>query len=39
VENAQALSDKEAAQLLRRSYDLIFAKLTKKMQRELLEAS
>lgn len=39
VENAKALSDKEAAELLRRSYDLIFAKLTKKMQRELLEAS
>ena len=37
VENAKALSDQEAAELLRRAYALIFAKLTKKMQRELLE--
>jgi predicted DNA-binding protein (MmcQ/YjbR family) len=39
VENAKALSDQEAAALLRRSYELVFAKLTKKLQRELLEAS
>ena len=39
IENAKALSDKEAGELLRRSYDLIFAKLTKKLQRELLAAS
>lgn len=39
VENSKALSDKEAAALLRRSYELVFAKLTKKLQRELLEAS
>jgi predicted DNA-binding protein (MmcQ/YjbR family) len=35
VENAKALSDKEAAALLRRSYELVFAKLTKKLQREI----
>lgn len=35
VENANALDDQEAAQLLRRSYELVFAKLTKKLQREL----
>lgn len=38
VENAKALSDKEAALLVRRSYELVFAKLTKKLQREILEA-
>ena len=38
VENAKALSDKEAGALLRRSYELVFAKLTKKLQREILEA-
>lgn len=38
VENAQALDDKEAAELLRRSYELVFAKLTKKLQREIAEA-
>jgi predicted DNA-binding protein (MmcQ/YjbR family) len=35
VENAKALDDREAAELLRRSYELIFAKLTKKLQREI----
>ena len=35
VENAKALGDEEAAQLLRRSYELVFAKLTKKLQREI----
>lgn len=35
VEDAQALGDEEAAQLLRRSYELVFGKLTKKMQREI----
>jgi len=35
VEDADALSDDEAAQLLRRSYELVFAKLTKKLQREI----
>lgn len=35
VENANALDDEEAAQLLRRSYELVFAKLTRKLQREL----
>jgi predicted DNA-binding protein (MmcQ/YjbR family) len=29
------LSDEEAAQLLRRSYELVLAKLTKKLQREI----
>ena len=35
VEDAKALSDEEAAQLLRRSYELVFGKLTKKVQREI----
>ncbi len=35
VEKPSALSDKEAAELLRRSYELVFAKLTKKLQREI----
>ena len=35
VEDAKALSDAEAAGLLRRSYELVFAKLTKKLQREI----
>ena len=35
VEDAQALGDAEAAALLRRSYELVFAKLTKKLQREI----
>lgn len=35
VESADALDDREAAALLRRSYELVFAKLTKKLQREL----
>jgi predicted DNA-binding protein (MmcQ/YjbR family) len=35
VEDAQALNDEEAAQLLRRSYELVFGKLTKKVQREI----
>ena len=39
VESAKALSDEEAGALLRRSYELVFAKLTKKLQREILEAS
>ena len=38
IENAGAVDDKEAAQLLRRSYELVFAKLTKKLQREIGEA-
>jgi predicted DNA-binding protein (MmcQ/YjbR family) len=38
VESAKALSDREAAALLRRSHELIFAKLTKKLQREIGEA-
>jgi predicted DNA-binding protein (MmcQ/YjbR family) len=29
------LSDEEAAQLLRRSYELVLAKLTRKLQREI----
>lgn len=35
LESADALDDREAAALLRRSYELVFAKLTKKLQREL----
>jgi predicted DNA-binding protein (MmcQ/YjbR family) len=35
VETADALDDREAAELLRRSYELVFAKLTKRLQREL----
>ena len=35
VEAGAAVSDEEAAQLLRRSYELVFAKLTKKLQREI----
>jgi predicted DNA-binding protein (MmcQ/YjbR family) len=38
VTSADALSDAEAAQLLRRSYELVFAKLTKKLQREIAPA-
>jgi predicted DNA-binding protein (MmcQ/YjbR family) len=38
VEDGQALSDAEAAQLLRRSYELVFAKLTRKLQREITGA-
>ena len=37
IENAKALDDREAAELLRRSYELVFAKLTKKLQREIGE--
>lgn len=37
VEDAGALSDEAAAALLRRSYELVFAKLTKKLQREITE--
>ncbi|MFL6708814.1 MAG: MmcQ/YjbR family DNA-binding protein [Massilia sp.] len=33
-----ALSDVEAAALLRRAYELVFGKLTKKLQRELGDA-
>ena len=38
VEKASALNDREAGTLLRRSYELVFAKLTKKLQREIAEA-
>ena len=38
VENPTALPDEEAAQLLRRAYELVFAKLTKKLQREITAA-
>lgn len=37
VEEAKALSDDEAAALLRRAYELIFAKLTRKLQRQIGE--
>ena len=35
VEKAGALGDKEAAALLRRSYQLVFAKLTRTLQKEI----
>ncbi|QNA88369.1 MmcQ/YjbR family DNA-binding protein [Massilia sp. Dwa41.01b] len=35
VEDRDALGDEEAAALLRRSYELVFGKLTKKLQREI----
>lgn len=35
IQDPKAVSDKEAAELLRRSYELVFAKLTKKLQREI----
>ena len=39
VEKASALSDKEAGELLRRSYELVFSKLTRKLQREIEAAA
>ena len=38
VQDGAALSDAEAAELLKRSYELVFAKLTKKLQREIGES-
>jgi len=38
VQDGAELSDDEAAALLRRSYELVFAKLTKKLQREIMDA-
>ena len=35
VEQAKALDETEAAALLRRSYELVFARLTRKLQREI----
>lgn len=35
VQSADALDEREAAALLRRSYELVFAKLTRKLQREI----
>jgi predicted DNA-binding protein (MmcQ/YjbR family) len=37
VERAAALSDAEAAALLQRAYQLVFAKLTRKLQRQIGE--
>ncbi len=37
VQNKKAMGDKEAAQLLRRSYELVLSKLTRKLQREIAE--
>lgn len=39
VTRADALSDAEAQALLRRSYELVFARLTKKLQREIGDAA
>ena len=38
VTRFDALSDAEAAALLRRAYELVFGKLTKKLQREIGDA-
>jgi predicted DNA-binding protein (MmcQ/YjbR family) len=38
IDDLKAVNDAEAAALLKRSYELIFAKLTKKLQREIGEA-
>jgi predicted DNA-binding protein (MmcQ/YjbR family) len=35
IEDPKAISDAEVAGLLQRSYELVFAKLTKKLQREI----
>lgn len=35
VQQAAGLSDAEVAALLRRSYELVFAKLTRKLQRDI----
>jgi len=35
IVDMKAVSDAEAAELLKRSYELVFSKLTKKLQREL----
>ncbi|WP_432380917.1 MmcQ/YjbR family DNA-binding protein [Duganella sp. P38] len=39
IEDAKAVSDAEAAGLLQRSYELVFAKLTRKLQRQLQGSS
>jgi predicted DNA-binding protein (MmcQ/YjbR family) len=35
IEDLKSVSDAEAAELLKRSYELVFGKLTKKLQREI----
>jgi predicted DNA-binding protein (MmcQ/YjbR family) len=35
IEDLKSISDAEASELLKRSYELVFAKLTKKLQREI----
>jgi predicted DNA-binding protein (MmcQ/YjbR family) len=37
VDDIGVLSDEEAAELLRQSYELVFAKLTKTLQRQILQ--
>jgi predicted DNA-binding protein (MmcQ/YjbR family) len=37
VEDLKAIGDAEAAELLRQSYELVFAKLTKTLQRQILQ--
>jgi predicted DNA-binding protein (MmcQ/YjbR family) len=39
VQAGAGLDDAEAAQLLRRSWELVFGKLTRKLQREILAAA
>ncbi|MBY0242779.1 MAG: MmcQ/YjbR family DNA-binding protein [Burkholderiaceae bacterium] len=38
IDDMQAVSDAEATALLKRSYELVFGKLTKKLQREIGES-
>jgi predicted DNA-binding protein (MmcQ/YjbR family) len=35
IEDLKAVGDAEAAEMLKRSYELVFSKLTKKLQREI----
>ena len=37
IENLKAVSDEEAAALLTRAHEIVFGKLTKKLQRDILE--
>lgn len=39
VDSPSTLSEEESAELLRRSYELVFAKLTKKLQRDIGEGA
>lgn len=39
IDKLKAVKDAEAAALLRRSYELVFGRLTRKLQREITEAA